>query len=203
MEVLLKLTVSGATPLPGLRNHYATPHTLGADRWLAAYGLMHAAQPVAPLQGRAQRTLPGNTQAAVLATFGTATTVDVLVWDSASGEAVFEGGIICAGLHSAWRSVSRSTAQLPDVGFGAEPVTPPSAMPAIPNNTHAALTLGAIYAQVGAVAQVLERVRPQHGEPSLWVSGGVLPQLAAYLPPARMIETPALLGLLHALAVLK
>ncbi len=119
--------LSGSTPLLGMRCDYATPHTLGADRWLAAYGVANA--------------YPNAHPPLVLATFGTATTVDVVHWDPLSACSVFAGGIIIAGLASAWQSVSHSTAQLPDVS-----ALPPAndAFASIPNSTQHALQLGAI-----------------------------------------------------------
>jgi type III pantothenate kinase len=169
--------LTALSPLPGLRNDYATPSRLGADRWLAALGLVqHSKHPTAPL---------------VLATFGTATTVDVLCWDAQQQCHAFVGGIIFAGLATALRSVSHSTAHLPDQS---NRLTPLQAL-SLPNTTDDALLQGAIYAQVGAVEQVLAQVQRQHGAPALWISGGAAAVLQPFLPQAQWIETPVLQGL--------
>jgi type III pantothenate kinase len=83
----------GAQPaLAGLRNRYRNPTQLGADRFAAALG--------------ARALAPG--QALVVATCGTATTVDGV---SADGD--FVGGMILPGLGLMLSSLARGTAQLP------------------------------------------------------------------------------------------
>ncbi len=173
--------LSGSSVLKGLRNDYATPLTMGADRWLAAYGAV---------QLRHQAPQPF-----VLATFGTATTVDVVHWDAAQQVHVFAGGIILAGLITAWRSVAHSTAQLPDVSaFNASN----DALLSIPNNTHAALQLGAFYAQTGAVGHIANIVAQRYGTPDIVLAGGGATVMHHYLPAARKLETPVLDGLAYA-----
>ncbi len=176
--------LTGNTPLAGLRNDYATPATLGADRWLAAYGLMHA-----------QASPQVSHTPAVLATFGTATTVDALRWDDTAQCHAFAGGIIIAGLATALRSVSHSTARLPDVSSAA----PPSfATLQIPSSTADALTIGAAYAQVGAVNTLVQHVTQQHGAPQLWLAGGAMAAVQGFFPMARVLHHPVLAGLARA-----
>jgi pantothenate kinase type III len=185
--------LSGLTPLAGLRNDYATPATLGADRWLAAYGLSQ------------QLAAQSNTQAAVLATFGTATTVDVLHWDLANHMHVFVGGIIIAGIHTALRSVSSSTAQLPDMqtALGAAGET---AFLAIPNNTADALTVGALFVQAGAVRGMMT-LAAQHngnsGATQCYIAGGAAPLIHPYLPQATLLDYPVIQGLARTRGSLK
>jgi pantothenate kinase type III len=185
--------LSGLTPLAGLRNDYATPATLGADRWLAAYGLS---------QQLAARL---NTQAAVLATFGTATTVDVLHWDGANHTHVFVGGIIIAGIHTALRSVSHSTAQLPDMQAALGAADGPT-FTAIPNNTADALTVGALFAQAGAVRGMMA-LAAQHngnsGATQCYIAGGAAPLIHPYLPQATLLDYPVIQGLARAHGSLK
>lgn len=87
--------------LGGVRNLYARPAQLGADRWAALIG----ARALHP-------------HAALVVTAGTATTVDLL---SASGD--FLGGLILPGLDLMLQSLARGTAQLPlaDGRFSPQP----------------------------------------------------------------------------------
>jgi type III pantothenate kinase len=178
--------------LPGLRNAYATPETLGSDRWLAAYG-------VARTQAAAQQPPAAH---CVLASFGTATTVDLIDWDAQQRCHVFVGGIILAGLTSSWRSVSLSTAQLPDVsalgGVASAPHAAISGASAVPDRTDRALLLGAIYAQVGAVERLCQTVAQQSGPPTLLVAGGAAPWVLPYLKNATTVAYPVLTGLAFA-----
>jgi pantothenate kinase type III len=180
--------LSGSTPLAGLRNDYATPATLGPDRWLAAYGLSQ------------QLAAQSCTQSAVLATFGTATTVDVLYWDATNNTHVFGGGIIIAGIHTALRSVSSSTAQLPDMQAA---VTKKGDQPfnAIPNNTADALTYGALLTQAGAVYSIMDLVVQQQdvlGAVRCYFAGGAASLMRPYLSQANLLDYPVLMGLVCA-----
>jgi type III pantothenate kinase len=180
--------LSGNSPLLGLRNDYATPLTLGADRWLAAYGIID--------------WLQNPSQPCVLATFGTATTIDLVHWDAEQQHHVFAGGIIIAGLATAWRSVSHSTAQLPDVS---ELTASPSAALTIPNSTHNALQLGALYAQAGAVQHFASIAAQRYGAPTTLLAGGAAQLIQPYLNDApRIMDSPVLHGLArNAVQVLK
>jgi type III pantothenate kinase len=173
--------LSGHSPLAGLRNDYATPQTLGADRWLAAYGVVK--QPETTMRP------------CVLATFGTATTVDLIEWDNTQNCHVFVGGIILVGLAAAWRSVSQHTANLPDVSHLASELR---ATGSIPNSTQTALQLGAIYAQVGAVQHLVSQVTRRGAAPKLLLAGGDASFIEPYLDNAKTIAYPIFLGLAHA-----
>ncbi len=183
--------LSGATLLAGLRNCYTAPATLGADRWLAAYGVS---------QQLASQPKPG---AAVLATFGTATTIDVLTWDVADHTHVFVGGIIIAGLNTALRSVSTSTAQLPDMQAALTQLHVSNVI-SIPNATHDALLLGAILAQVGAVRSVLDLTAQRYGAAQCFIAGGAASIMQPYLVQSahafalshiQALEYPVFMGL--------
>jgi type III pantothenate kinase len=180
-------------PLPGLRNAYASPATLGSDRWLAAYGV---AQAQLLTQAQTGQSPPAHS---VLASFGTATTVDMIAWDAAQRSHVFVGGLILAGLTSSWRSVSLSTAQLPDVSaLGLAIEDDNTASPAIPDRTDRALLLGAIFAQVGALERFCQTVTQQLGAPTLLVAGGAAPWVLPYLKGASTVAYPVLAGLAFA-----
>lgn len=125
----------------GVLNLYEDPNQLGTDRWISMIGL-------------ATHT----SAAAVLASFGTATTIDTL--GPASGAAThiepsqthpsthevparrFEGGVILPGPELMRRSLASGTADLPY----ADGVSAP-----FPRNTHAAISSGIAAAQAGAV----------------------------------------------------
>src|SRR5690606_33471938 len=102
------LWVRGEPMAAGVRNAYQTPTQLGADRWVSMLGLaQHAlnhASPGGPL---------------MLASFGTATTIDTLLPlpASAGGDAqfVFEGGLILPGPALMGSSLATGTARLPRV----------------------------------------------------------------------------------------
>src|SRR5450830_1253608 len=104
----------------GLRNGYRNPAQLGSDRFAAAIG--------------ARFLYPG--QKLIVATCGTATTVDAI---DAAG--VFLGGMILPGLGLMAASLARNTAQLPQVKEGA-------ALPAgFADNTDDAILAGCVNAQ--------------------------------------------------------
>ncbi len=182
------------TVLPGLGNAYATPATLGSDRWLAAYGVACSQLAAGEPSGAP----------CVLASFGTATTVDLIDWDAAQRCHVFVGGIILAGLSASWENASYSTAQLPNVTALAQTIGSASAASAvIPNRTDSALLMGGIYAQAGAVAQFCQSVTRQYGAPTLFVAGGAARWVAPYLEPIQgqayqAMEYPVLTGLAFA-----
>jgi type III pantothenate kinase len=172
--------LTGQTPLHGLHNDYATPHTLGADRWLAIYGVLQLQTDHTPI---------------VLATLGTATTVDVLYWQN--GQAHFAGGLIMAGLLSSWQTLSRSTAQLPDMSIGESTDTDTVVLPiaVIPNTTQTALLQGAIFAQAGGINLLVAHVTQHYGTPKLYIAGGAAVRVAGYLNGAHDLDYPVLIGL--------
>ena len=165
--------VSGASALAGFENHYGLPHTLGADRYVAAYG-------AAPHATRSDF---------VLATLGTATTVDWVSWDAAARVHRFEGGIIVAGLDLMLASLASGTAQLPDASQrAADALTPHTA----PRSTHAALLQGAHLAQA-AVVQAFAALHPQA---QCFVAGGNAGRVAPHFTaPPTVLDQPALAGL--------
>lgn len=119
-----KMTLDSATPVP-LRNLYASPATLGADRMAAAVG--------------AAALLPG--EELLVADIGTACTFDCV---SSAGE--FLGGNISPGPGMRLRALNRFTARLPLVSGHAESI------PAFGRSTEEALRCGAMR---GVVAELL------------------------------------------------
>lgn len=155
--------------LAGLRNRYRDPARLGADRFAAALG--------------ARTLAPG--RALVVATCGTATTVDAV---SRDGE--FLGGMILPGLGLMLGSLARNTAQLPQVAAGA------ALPPVFADNTVEAILSGCIAAQAGAIERACATLPAE----LCIVSGGAAHQLAPALGvPYRMLDNIVLVGL-HAAA---
>jgi type III pantothenate kinase len=154
----------------GLRNGYRNPAQLGSDRFAAAIG--------------ARLLSPG--KALVVATCGTATTID-----GVSADGVFVGGMILPGLGLMASSLSRGTAQLPQVALGA-------ALPQVlADNTADAIVSGCISAQAGAI----ERAVAAHRADACILSGGAAPCIAPALSvPHRMADNIVLIGL-HAAAL--
>lgn len=141
----------------GILNLYDEPVQLGSDRWVALLGL-------------AARTH----HAAVLASFGTATTIDTLgpVQSTLQPEGVrrFEGGLILPGPDLMLRSLANGTAQLP---YAEGDVT------ALPRNTHAAIRSGVAAAQAGAVLRQWQVAHEAlQVAPQLYCTGGGWPLVA-------------------------
>jgi type III pantothenate kinase len=151
--------------LAGLRNRYRNPAQLGADRFAAALG--------------ARSLYPG--KALVVATCGTATTVDAV---SGSGE--FMGGMILPGLGLMLGSLARGTAQLPEAS--AETVAPPL----FADNTLDAIRAGCVSAQAGAIERACAALPAE----MCIVSGGAALHVAPALSlPHRIVDNIVLVGL--------
>ena len=136
----------------GVRNTYDKPTQLGADRWAALLGLAgHFQETRAPL---------------VLATFGTATTIDTL-----SPDKVFKGGLILPGPALMRQSLAQGTANLPLAS---------GATTEYPTHTLQAIATGVVAAQAGAVWRQCDIAQKCFGiAPTLCVSGGGWPEVEA------------------------
>jgi type III pantothenate kinase len=160
---------ASTTERAGLLNGYRNPGQLGCDRFAAAIG--------------ARALAPG--QDVIVATCGTATTVDAVTKDGR-----FIGGMILPGLALMAGSLARNTAQLPQVSPGAAPP------PVFGDNTDDAIVSGLLSAQAGAI----ERACAAHGATACIVSGGAAPHIAPVLKfPHRVVDNIVLVGL-HAAA---
>lgn len=141
----------------GLRNGYDTPAQLGADRWAALIGLTtHAAgHDAAPL---------------MLASYGTATTIDTLAPVDGPADADhgamrrFVGGLILPGTDLMRTSLNTGTANLPLASGSAV---------AFPVTTDQAISSGIAAAQAGALLHQWRTALAHFGQPPvLYVSGG-------------------------------
>ncbi len=131
-------------------NGYDKPEQLGADRWAALLGLAGH--------------FPGAHPPLVLATFGTATTIDTLSPDNH-----FVGGLILPGPALMRQSLAQGTANLP---FASGPGSD------YPTHTLEAISTGVVAAQMGAVWRQCDIARKRFGsEPILCVSGGGWPEV--------------------------
>ena len=151
----------------GIVNGYPDPSQLGVDRWVSMLGLTRHF-------GRAHPPI-------VLASFGTATTVDTL-----SPANRFEGGLILPGITMMHQALASGTANLPPT---------PGAIEDFPTNTVNAISSGVVAAQIGAVTrQVTLATQRFEQMPVLCVSGGargsLMAALMASLPHAEIKELP-------------
>jgi len=176
----LRLLAPGSAPIEwfvssstcaGMRNGYRQPQQLGSDRFASAIG------------GRA--LFPD--QALLIATCGTATTVDAV-----SAEGVFTGGMILPGLKLMAGALARNTAQLPEV------MAQGDRLPLFADNTEEAIISGCISAHVGAIERAYAGfARLQPDEPiQCMLSGGAGALIAAHLAvPCIHVDNLVLLGL--------
>jgi len=155
--------------LAGLRNLYKNPAQLGCDRFATAIG--------------ARALFPD--RALIVATCGTATTVDAV---TAAGD--FIGGMILPGFGVMATSLALNTAQLPQIHTISEVATP------FADNTTDAIIAGCIAAQTGAIERAVVRHREQHGDVLCVMAGGAGAMLASYLAmPCEKVDNLVLIGL--------
>lgn len=152
----------------GLRNSYAVPSLLGADRWAAQLG--------------ARQRAPD--QAAMVISVGTAVTVDCL-----SREGVFIGGIILPGFGLMLKALEMGTAGLR---------VPEGDIAEFPTNTSDALMTGGALAIAGAARQMHARLQAREaGEVVVLLTGGAAPKLRDALGlPHQHVEHLVFEGLL-------
>ncbi len=159
--------------LAGVSNGYREPAQLGCDRFAALIGA-RALFPDQPL---------------VVATCGTATTIDPLQADGR-----FAGGMILPGLTLMAAALARNTAQLPHVpqyNGGASPFA---------DNTADAIAAGCIAAQAGAVERAVAAhaaaVGAAPGQMQCVLSGGAAATLAPHLAgKVQRVDNLVLVGL--------
>ena len=155
--------------LGGVRNGYRNPAQLGCDRFASVIGA-HALFPQ---------------QALIVATCGTATTVDALTADG-----VFLGGMILPGLGLMASALAKNTAQLPQV---AERLP---ASQAFADNTDDAIAAGCIAAQAGAIERAVAAHARQHPAVQCVLAGGAAAYIATQLRvPHKTVDNLVLIGL--------
>lgn len=142
----------------GVSNSYTVPSQLGPDRWMAMIGLT--------------RYQDLSRQPMLLASFGTATTLDTLIprpEDGTDQQWLFAGGLILPGVELMRTSLATGTAKLPSAQGDAV---------AFPNNTQLAISSGIAAAQAGALQrQWLAALQTFGQAPRVFSTGGAWPQL--------------------------
>lgn len=147
--------ISGQAQAAGVRNAYDTPSQLGPDRWVSMIGLARHAHDGPQL----------------LASFGTATTLDTLGPDPAghAGGLVFHGGLILPGPALMRSSLASGTANLPEAN---------AAPAAYPTHTQQAIGSGIAAAQAGALLRQWREGLERFGQaPRVYSTGGAWPQV--------------------------
>jgi len=155
--------------LAGLRNRYRQPAQLGCDRFASAIGA-HALFP---------------REALIVATCGTATTVDAV-----TAEGDFLGGMILPGLGLMASALAKNTAQLPQIAQTLEAAEP------FADHTDAAIASGCLAAQAGAIERAADALARRTGSVRCVLSGGAAALIAPQLSVTHLtIDNLVLLGL--------
>ena len=165
----------GTTPVP-LRNAYATPHTLGADRLAGAVG--------------AAQLRPGRDTLIVDA--GTA-----LKFDLVTADGTYHGGSIAPGLAMRLRALHTFTGRLPLLALPPADAT----IPVVGGSTTESLLSGVVNGTVAEITGLVAQYQRAYPGLGVLLSGGDAAFLAARLP-ARIFVVPelVLLGLNRILA---
>ena len=163
----------GFTSVP-LRNAYATPQTLGADRLAAAVG--------------AASLRPG--QATLVLDAGTALKLDLITADG-----TYHGGSIAPGLRMRLQALHTFTGRLPLLELPA----PGAAVQLIGDSTASCLLSGVLRGTAAEVRGLVAEYQQQYPSLGVLLTGGDAPYLAAALTPlaGRIFAVPelVLLGL--------
>ncbi|RFU47171.1 type III pantothenate kinase [Paraburkholderia sp. DHOC27] len=175
---LPRTTIRACDTQCGVTNGYTTPSALGSDRWAGLIGA-HAAFPGEPL---------------LIATFGTATTLEAL-----RGDGLFVGGLIAPGWTLMMRSLGEHTAQLPilDASSARGLLTPAASTaatkgqppaegtphgPFFATDTRRSLSAGCALAQAGLIERMWDDLQQTWGVPvRLVVSGGAAAEVTGAL----------------------
>jgi type III pantothenate kinase len=145
----------------GVTNGYSEPASLGSDRWCGMIGA-HAAYPGENL---------------LIATFGTATTLEALLADG-----TFTGGLIAPGWQLMMQSLGSHTAQLPTLLPDTARHALASSTGIFATDTRAALSSGCLLAQAGLIERAWHDLRAQwHNDFRLILSGGAASEVAGAL----------------------
>jgi type III pantothenate kinase len=142
-------TMLRTSNIPASRMDYETPHTLGADRWLACAGAWQLSR-----------------QAVVVCTAGTALTIDLM-----DQHGVFRGGVIMPGIDAIEAAAHQIAHRLP-IGDVLNPVTIPA------RSTDDSVDAGARYMLQSAINTIIAQYEHNFGMLRIWIAGGRAPALA-------------------------
>ncbi len=148
----------------GLKNLYQPPTAVGADRLVNAL----AAHELAP-------------NGAIIADFGTATTIDAVAPDG-----TYLGGAIAPGIGISSDALFRAAARLPRVELRAPART-------LALNTGESIQAGLVFGYAGLTKELLERARADYiadwpAEPTIFATGGLAELIAPLVPRIARIE---------------
>lgn len=136
----------------GVRNSYANPGQLGADRWVAAIGAYALSR-----------------TAVCVVDCGSALTMDAV-----DAEGQHRGGLIAPGWQLMRESLHRGTARLPLAGA--------DAVQLFSTDTDSAIASGTLLGAAAIVDQLAGRMAAElGGAAALWLTGGGAPALLPYL----------------------
>lgn len=179
LQRLVQTAVGASTPIQwvnssasaaGITNNYPDPSQLGADRWVAVIGLTRHFTAGGAVESALQKCFD-KSPSLVLATFGTATTVDTL-----GGDLTFRGGLILPGVAMMRHSLAAGTARLPAAS---------GQVADNPTNTTSAIASGIVAAQIGALTRQMAIAQQQDGVPPVvCVSGGAYEEVRLALAKA-------------------
>lgn len=197
--------VKGESHALNVSNAYENPTQLGPDRWLSMLGL--ARRPHPRISEQVGEIVQGAFPPIILASFGTATTIDTLVVDvarsaPASLHYLFRGGMILPGPTLMRSSLAEGTAHLPQAH---------NELAAYPTHTHQAIGTGIAAAQAGALVRQWFIGLEYYGHsPIVYSAGGGWPlvkeevkrmlhyiqqQMGMPQTPIEWLEAPVLDGL--------
>lgn len=155
-----------------IQSAYEHPATLGKDRWAACLALTQASQ----------------SRVNLLVSFGTATTLDIVVKNS---NWQHQGGFIVPGVQTMLSSLQANTAELPQAALHV-----PGAASQWPTNTQQAIGEGVGRMQAALVQSLILELQGQHGElPTVWLCGGFAPIMKAFFPQSVLLEHAVFKGL--------
>ncbi|SAL14339.1 type III pantothenate kinase [Caballeronia humi] len=145
----------------GVTNCYEEPSSLGSDRWCGLIG--------------ARAAFPGENL--LIATFGTATTLEAL-----SADGTFTGGLIAPGWSLMMHSLGTHTAQLPTLDAAAARSALGATRSLFANSTRAALSAGCLLAQAGLIERAWQDLRADwQADVRLVLGGGAANEVAGAL----------------------
>jgi type III pantothenate kinase len=158
---LNRTTIRANAAQCGVKNGYDDPAGLGSDRWSGLIGA-HAAFPDEHL---------------LIATFGTATTLEALRADGS-----FTGGLIAPGWSLMMQSLGTHTAQLPILDADAARRALDRTQSAFAKDTRGALSAGCLMAQAGLIERAWRDLcREWQTEVRLVIGGGAANEIAGIL----------------------
>ena len=160
----------------GLKNRYQPPTAVGADRLVNALSA-HALAP----------------QGAIIADFGTATTIDAVAPDG-----TYLGGAIAPGIGISSDALFRAAARLPRVELRAP-------ARALALNTTESIQAGLVFGYAGLTKELLERARADYlsdwpTQPTIYATGGLAELIAPLVPLIERVEPHLTLNGLRLLA---